>query len=103
MRRGFVYLFAFALPMLLAAETFKVTLDREARVGGTVLKPGDYKVTVEGGKAEFDKKGGDKVMADVKEEKLDAKAAHGYVKYTSPDNRISEIMVRGATVHWLFP
>ena len=51
MRRGFVYLLALALPMLLAAETFKVTLDREARVGGTVLKPGDYKVTVESGKS----------------------------------------------------
>ncbi len=103
MRRGFVYLLALALPMLLAAETFKVTLDREARVGGAVLKPGDYKVTVGGGKAEFDKKGSDKVMADVKEEKLDAKATQGFVKYNAPDNRISEIVVRGATVHWLFP
>ncbi len=103
MRTGFVYLLALAMPMLLAAETFKVTLDREARVGGAVLKPGEYKVTVESGRAEFQKKGSEKVMADVKEEKLGAKAGQGYVRYAAPDNRISEISVRGATVHWLFP
>ena len=108
MQKGFVYLLAFALPAMMFAETFKVTVDREAHLGGATLKPGEYRVTVDMGpnaigKVEF-QKGKEKVTADVKEEKLPAKATQGYIRYANgPENRISEVVTRGAMVRWLFP
>jgi len=108
MQRGFVYLFALILPAMMFAESFKVTVDREAHLGGAVLKPGEYRVTIDmgpnaNGKVEF-QKGKEKVTANVKEEKLDAKAAHGYIRYSNgAENRISEMVTRGASVRWLFP
>jgi hypothetical protein len=46
-----------------AASTYKVTLTSTAKVGATELKPGDYKVTLDGDKAVF--ASGKTVMAEV--------------------------------------
>ena len=94
---------ALILPAMLFAESFKVTIDREAHIGSMTLKPGDYKVNIEGGKAEF-QKGKETATTEVKQEALPTKAAHGYIRYANgPENRISEIVTRGAMVRWLFP
>jgi hypothetical protein len=90
------------MPVLMA-ETFRVTLDRNAHVGGSQLKKGEYRVTVDGSKAEF-QSGDVKASADVREEKLETKNRQGYVRYSAaPENRITEIAIRGSMVRWLFP
>jgi hypothetical protein len=103
MQKPFVYLFALILPALLFGESFKVTIDRPAHLGTATLQPGEYKVNIDGGKAEF-QKGNDKVTADVKQENLPAKATSSFIRYTNaPENRINEIVTRGSMVRWLFP
>jgi hypothetical protein len=85
------------LPALLAAETFKITIDRQARLGTAVLQPGDYKVSVDNGKADF-QRGKEMFSAKVTEEKLPAPATQSFIRYTSGENQIAEIVFRNKTV-----
>jgi hypothetical protein len=103
MSKPFVYLLALMLPSMLLAESFKVTIDRQARVGNKMLQPGEYKIVIGGNKAEF-QKGKETVTTEVKQEPLPVAAAQSYVRYTSgPENHINEIVTRGSKVRWLFP
>ena len=103
MQKPAVCLLALILPAMLVGETFKVTIDRPAHVGTATLKPGDYKVNIEAGKAEFHK-GKEMVTAEAKQETLPTKANSSFIRYSpAPENRITEIVTRGAMVHWLFP
>jgi hypothetical protein len=108
MSKLLVCLVALTLPALLSAETFKVTIDRKAQVGTATLMPGEYKVTIDmtegtSGRAEF-RKGKESITTQVKQETLPNKASNSFIRYTNaPDNKIGEIVTRGASVRWLFP
>jgi hypothetical protein len=86
------------LPGLLAADTYKVKLSRPARVGTNMLAAGEYKVVVDGSKAEF-QQGKNKYSADVTQDKLDKPAPQSYVRYAvGAEDRVAEIVVRGSKV-----
>ena len=98
-----VCLLALMLPGMMSAESFKVTINRKAQLGTATLQPGDYKITIDGTKAEF-KNGKEKVTAEVKQEALPAKAINNSVSYTATaENRIVSIVRSGSMVRWLFP
>jgi hypothetical protein len=86
-----------------AASTYHLTLDEPSSVGGTVLKPGDYKLQVDGQQATI-KNGKDTVQAAVKVETAEQKFATTSVVYANADGkyRIAEIRLGGTNTKILF-
>jgi hypothetical protein len=100
-------LFAFTTLSLFVASaaenTYKFTLQSPAMINGTALKPGDYKVSVEGDKAIL-KMGKTVVEAPAKLETSDHKFVTTSVDLEGTDAkaRISEIHVGGTKTKIVF-
>lgn len=82
-----------ALTALAASNTFHVTFDSAAWIGGTQVKPGDYKVQIEGDKAIL-KSGKTVIEAPAKLETVEHKyAASGVV--VDSNQKVREIQIGG--------
>ena len=95
---------ALALIVASAAEnTYHFTLQETASVNGTALKPGDYKVQVEGDKAIL-KYGKTVIEAPAKLETAEHKYSATSVDLDSVNNkpRISEIHIGGTKMRIVF-
>ncbi|MBA3972861.1 MAG: hypothetical protein C0504_01430 [Candidatus Solibacter sp.] len=100
-----IRLFALLILALAAASasTHNVTFFQPSVVSGTELKPGDYKLTLDSGKAII-QKGKEKVEAAVKVETGGAKFGSTSVRYTSEAGKykIREIRLGGTTTTLVF-
>ena len=93
-----------ALALASAADkTYHVTLNEPATVNGTELKPGDYKVQVEGDKAIF-KLGKTVVEAPAKVETAEHKFSTTQVAIDSAgkQSKLNEIRIGGTTTRIVF-
>jgi len=87
-----------------SAAQHRVTLFEEAVLNGATLKPGDYRLVIEGDKAVLTR-GKQKIEAPVSVEKADSKYATTSVRYTtgnSGSSRIQEIRVGGTDTKIIF-
>jgi hypothetical protein len=86
-----------ALAVASAASTYHVTISDPQWVGGTQLKPGDYKVQVEGDKATF-KAGKTMVAVPVKVETNDKKFSDTSLRTQDVNGKstIQEIRIGGS-------
>jgi hypothetical protein len=86
-----------------SAATYTVTLFQPSLVAGKELKPGDYKLVVEDGKAVI-QKGKEKVEATVRVEQGDSKFSSTSVRYTEENGKlkIQEIRLGGTTTKLVF-
>ena len=96
MKKLFVCLFAGAAMMFAAAGSSRVTLFERATLNGVDLKPGEYKMQVEGGKLTL-QSGKTRAEAEVKTEVADKKFGATTIRYQNSDGklRITEIRVGG--------
>ena len=92
-----------ALAIAGAAETHRLTLYSPTMVNGTELKPGDYKLEIDGGKAVI-KRGKDSVESAVRLENGDKKFGSTTVRYDGADGRykLSEIRLGGTKTKVVF-
>jgi hypothetical protein len=86
-----------------SAATYNVTLFQPSMVSGTELKPGDYKLTVEDGKAMISK-GKEKVEAAVRLENGDTKNSSTSVRYINENGKmkVQEIRLGGTNTRVVF-
>ncbi|GIU73579.1 MAG: hypothetical protein KatS3mg004_0666 [Bryobacteraceae bacterium] len=86
-----------------SAATYNVTLFQPSLVAGKELKPGDYKLIVEDGKAII-QKGKEKVEATVRVEQGDSKFSSTSVRYSEENGKlkIQEIRLGGTTTKLVF-
>jgi hypothetical protein len=103
MRKLVVCFAALAISVASAADSYRVQFFQESVVNETALKPGDYKVTVEGGKAVISS-GKDRVEAAVKIESVEQKFNSTSVRYKNGDGkyRVSEIRLGGTKTKLIF-
>ncbi len=87
-----------------AADTYRVTLFQPSVVGGKELKPGDYKVTVDGNKAVISQGKNNSVQADVKVESADTKFGSTSVRYMNGEGKykVQEIRVGNTKTKLVF-
>lgn len=80
-------------------NTYRVTLNDAAWVGSTELKPGDYKIEIEGDKAVIKSGKKNVVEVPVKVEKADRKSDTTQVLVRSANNKqeMKEIRIGGTT------
>lgn len=92
-----------ALAVASAAPSYRITLFQPSLVNGTELKPGEYKVTLDGNKAKITS-GKTTVEADVKTETADSKFSSTTVRYRNGDGkyRVQEIRLGGTTTKVVF-
>lgn len=92
-----------ALAVASAAQSHRVTLFQPSFVNGTELKPGEYKVTVEGDKATLTS-GKTSVSANVKTESADSKFSSTTVRYANGDGKykVQEIRLGGTNTKVVF-
>jgi hypothetical protein len=92
-----------ALAIASAANSYRVTLFQPSYVGSSELKPGDYKIEVNGDKAII-KAGKNTVEAAVKVETADEKYPSTAVRYAndSGKSRIEEIRLGGTNTKLVF-
>jgi len=85
------------------AATYNVTFFQPSHVAGKELKPGDYKLIVEDGKAII-QKGKERVEASVKIEQEASKFSSTSVRYTEDNGKlkIQEIRLGGTTMKLVF-
>jgi hypothetical protein len=83
---------------LAASNSYKVTLFQPSVISGQELKPGDYKVEVNGDKMTI-KNGKNSVEAPVKVETGDAKFSSTSVRYDNGNGKykVQEIRIGGTT------
>ncbi|MCS7042178.1 MAG: hypothetical protein NZR01_05250 [Bryobacteraceae bacterium] len=86
-----------------SAATYNVTLFQPSLVAGKELKPGDYKLILEDGKAII-QKGKERVEATVKIEQGDSKFGSTSVRYAEENGKlkIQEIRLGGTTTKLVF-
>jgi hypothetical protein len=103
MRKLFVCFAALAISVASAADTYRVRFFQESTVNQTTLKPGDYKVTVEGDKAVISS-GKDRVEAAVRAESVEHRYDSTSVRYKNGDGkyRLSEIRLGGTKTKLVF-
>ena len=104
MTKKLIVTFVLLAGLLLASSgTYTVTLFQPSVVGGTELKPGDYKVSVQDNKVVISK-GKEKVEATVKTETADTKFSSTSVRYTNADGKfkVQEIRLGGTTTKLVF-
>ncbi|MCS7026712.1 MAG: hypothetical protein NZV14_18085 [Bryobacteraceae bacterium] len=87
---GFLVL---TLAIASAAETYRVTIFQPSMVAGKQLKPGDYKITVEGDKAILSQ-GRVAVEAPAKLETVEKKFNNTSVHYTNVDGKMQVQEIR---------
>ena len=92
-----------ALGIASAADTYRVTLFQPSVINGTTLKPGDYKVEVEGDRATI-KGGGAKVETAVKVEPVEQKYGATSVRYINGTGqmKVDEIRLGGTKTKLVF-
>jgi len=95
-----IILFTLALGVACAANKYTVTLFQPSVINGTQLKPGDYKVAVEDGKAIF-KNGKTTFEAPVKVEDAADKASSNTIRYAD-GSKIQEIRIGGTHTRLVF-
>ena len=100
--RGVSVFFALGLAAY-AGSSYSIRLSQPAEVGGTELKPGDYKVQVEGGKATI-KGEGKTIETNVRVEDGAAKFARTSVRYDTADGKykMEQIQVGGTKTTLIF-
>lgn len=98
MKKLVVSFLAAAAMTFAGAASHSLRLFQDSIVAGTTLKAGDYKLTVDGGKAVISQ-GKQKVEVPVKQETEAAKFGATSVRYTNGDGkyRISEIRIGGTS------
>jgi hypothetical protein len=86
-----------------AADKYSITLSHPARIAGTELKAGDYKVTVDGDKATISN-GKNKVETAVKVESADRKYDATSIRYATSGEQymVDEIHVGGTKTKLVF-
>lgn len=92
------------LPAVAAAsQTYRVSFFQPSVIAGTELKPGEYKITLEGNKAVISS-GGQKVEAAVRVETGDAKFSATSVRYMNGDGklRVREIRIGNTKTKLVF-
>jgi hypothetical protein len=92
-----------AMAFASAGERYNVTLSQTTLVAGTELKPGDYKIEVNGDKATISS-GKKSVEAAVKVENTEQKFANTTVRYATAGGnyKIDEIHVGGTKTKLVF-
>jgi hypothetical protein len=104
MTKKLIILFVALAGLVLATSaSYTVTLFQPSVFGGTELKPGDYKLTVQDNKAVM-QKGKEKIEANVKSETSESKYSSTSVRYTTTDgkNKVQEIRLGGTTTKLVF-
>jgi hypothetical protein len=98
-----LYFGAMGMAVAAAASSYKVTLFERAVLGSTELKPGDYKVEVNGEKATF-RAGKNTAEAAVKIETGSEKYSQTTVRYSNGDGKyhIQEIRLAGTNTKLVF-
>jgi hypothetical protein len=93
----------FALAVSGAASTHRLTLFQPSVVGGTELKPGEYKLQVKDNKAIISR-GKQSVEASVKAESAESKFSSTSVRYENGDGkyRLQEIRIGGTNTKLIF-
>lgn len=91
------------LPVLSAAESFRVTLYQPTIVGGKELKPGSYKVTVKEGSATLSS-GNQSAQAPVRVEPTESKNVRTSVRFLNGGGayKIDEIRVGNSSTKLVF-
>ena len=103
MKKALVTIFALGLSVAYAASSYNVTLYKSTTVNGTQLKPGDYKLEIQGNKAVF-KQGRTTAESTVRVENGEQKFLSTSVGYEgeSANNQIQEIRIGGTSLKLLF-
>jgi len=103
MKRKLVLSFALIGLAVASAKSYSVTLLEKAEAGNTELKPGDYKVEVNGDTATL-RQGKVSAQSPVKVETNDRKYDSTSVKYSTADGkmRIEEIHLGGTKTKLVF-
>lgn len=89
----------FAIGIASAASSYNVKFYAPVWVGETQLKPGDYKVEMQGDKAIF-KSGKSTVEVPAKMEKSDKK--YNFTSFATADSKVTEIDLGGTNTKILF-
>jgi hypothetical protein len=103
MFKKFVLGFVTVALAVASAATYRVTLHQSATLDGKELKPGQYKLELDGNKATFKGKGTE-INADVKVESTEAKNGSTTIRYSNGDGtyKIKEIRLGGTTTKLVF-
>ncbi len=99
-------LFAFAtlaLTVASAASSYRVTLFQNSEIGGKQLKPGEYKMIVEGDKVVLSQ-GKNSVEATAKVESSDTKFSSTTIRYSGGESnsKVQEIRIGGTNTKVVF-
>jgi hypothetical protein len=92
---------AFGLGIATAASDYKVEFDQATKVGGTELKPGEYKLEVQDGKAVF--KSGKDVVAQSSVTVENAKRKYAATAVSVNASKLEEIDLGGTTMKIVLP
>lgn len=84
-----------------AASDYKVELDQATKVGGTELKPGEYKVEVQGNKAVF--KSGKDIVAQTSATIENGKRKYPATAVSVKASKLESIAVGGTTMMIVLP
>jgi hypothetical protein len=95
--------FGVALAIAAAAEKGRVTLYETSTVNGTSLKPGEYRIVVDNGKAILTQ-GKQRVEANVTVQPAESKFGSTSVRYATGDGKmnVSEIRLGGTNTKIVF-
>lgn len=88
-----------ALAVASAADGYRFTLLEKSTLNGTELKPGDYKIQIDGGKATL-RSGKTVAQANVKVENVEQKISSTSVKYVN--GTVQEIRLGGTKTKLIF-
>ena len=97
----FVLAFATLALAANAATTYKLTLFQPTVINGTELKPGDYKIELNGDKAVFNKQGKAVIEAPVTVQETTAKFPTNMVRYME-GQKVQEIRLGGTRTKLVF-
>ena len=100
MKKLIILLATVALAAASAATKYNVTLFQPSVVNGTELKPGDYRIEVDGNKAIF-KQGKTAIEVPVKVEEASDRHANNSVRYVE-GGKLQEIRIGGTHTKLVF-
>ncbi len=88
-----------------ADQSYRITLSSASKIGSTDLKPGEYKLVVDGAKVRFTElNSGKMVEVEAKVQEVDTKTDHTAIHSTHVDgvDKISEIRIGGSKTRIAF-